>query len=794
MKRAWIAAAVGVVVVAAASVYVPLNFLRPGVERALGRGLGRRVEIANVYLTAIPTPGFSLDGVTIAEDPRAGIEPFAYVQTLEARVAPLGLLRGRLNFSSLRFGDASLNLVKTDAGPWNFQFFFDGAAARVSAAAGVASASAPAQLPSIKMRAGRVNFKFAQTKSVLFFDDADVDVSPGGGGSMELRFSGVPSRTDRSAQNFGHFFLRGTSVPSAQGQKMNLNVELEPSALDAVAHLFAPGGYAAPGVVALEAQITGVASRLAVTGELQLDQRGGRTRLPYRGTLDLAGQTLDLESAAQALAVPLSIHLHAADLLSSPQWEATAEFNHASLAAFLNAARRAGAPLPEKLSGEGAVSGSVNYRPIGGLSGDIEVRDLSLSMPGAPAVKAAVAAISIGGNTISAGPAKVSVGEDESADVGVNYGIGGSGLDLKITTRDLDVADLHSLGLGEVPLLDQISQGSWRGWARYRKPPSAEGVWSGEYELRDARVAVDGLADSVRIQSASVSAYAARVSVTRLKARAGTVEFTGDYRWDPDAASPHQFHLQVANADLPELARLWKPTLARGEGFLARTLRFGAAAPAPDWLAQRQAQGTLTIQALTAGDYTLSAKTARVLWDGLAVTISGIEASLRDDAQLKDGAQLRDDAPLKDDAKLDDATLAGDLRMDLSGPAPRFRFDGKLEDFAYKGGNLDFAGRIESAGLGLALLSNVHAEGSLRGRGILFSPEAEFRSVTGRFEMKMAQGGPHWKLSDLDLIQGGETYSGEGTTQPDGRLVLELASRGRQVRYTGTMFALAPQP
>lgn len=769
MKRAWIAGTAVVAVVGAASVYVPLNFLRPGIERALGRGLGRRVEIANVYLAALPTPGFSLDGVTIHEDPRAGIEPFAYVQTLEARLAPLGLLRGRLNFSSLRFGDASLNLVKTDEGPWNFQFFLD------RAAAGFASGSAPTGLPSIKMRSGRVNFKFGQTKSVLFFDDADVDVSPGGG-SMELRFSGVPSRTDRSAQNFGHFFLRGTSAPSAQGQQMDLRVELEPSALDAVAHLFAPGGYAAPGVVALQAQITGVASHLAVTGELQLDQRGGRTRLPYRGTLDLARQTLDLESAAQAPNVPLSIHLHAADLLSSPQWEAAAEFNRAPLAAFLSAARRMGAPLPEKLSGEGAVSGSVNYRPSGGLSGDVEVRDLSLSMPGAPAVKAAVAAVSIGGNIVSAGPAKVSVGEDETAEVGLNYGLGNSGLDLKITTRDMDVADLHSLGLGEVPLLDRISQGSWRGSARYRQPPSAEGVWSGEYELRNARVAVDGLADPVRIQSASVSAYGPRVSVTRLKARAGAIEFTGDYRWDPDAASPHQFHLQVENADLQELVRLWKPTLARGEGFLARTLRFGASAPAPDWLTQRQAQGTLTIQALNAGDYTLSAETARVLWDGLAVTISGITAQL------------------KDDAKLEDATLAGDLTLDVSGPAPRYRFDGKLEDFAYKGGSLDFSGKIESAGLGLDLLSNVRAEGSLRGRGILFSPEAEFRSVTGRFEMKMAQEEPRWKLSDLDLIQGGETYSGEGTTQPDGRLVLELASRGRQVRYTGTMFALVPQP
>ncbi|HTD44203.1 MAG TPA: AsmA family protein [Bryobacteraceae bacterium] len=775
MKRIWIAAAVSVAVVAAASMYVPLNFLRPGVERVLGRGLGRRVEIGNVYLTAFPAPGFSLEGVTIHEDPRAGIEPFAYVQTLEARVAPLGLLRGRVNFSSLRFGDASLNLVKTDEGPWNFQSFL------ARAAAGGASGPPSVELPSIKMRAGRVNFKFGQTKSVLFFDDADVDVSPGGGGSMELRFSGVPSRTDRSAQNFGHFFLRGASAPSAQGQKMDLNVQLEPSALDAVAHLFAPGGYAAPGVVALQAQITGVASRFALTGELQLDQRGGRTRLPYRGALDLASQTLDLESAARAPNEPLSIRLHAADLLSSPQWEATAEFHETPLAIFLSAARRLGALLPEKLSGEGALSGSVNYRRSGGLSGDIEVRGLSLSMPGAPAVKAVVAAISIGGNIISAGPAKVSVGEDEIADVELNYGLGYSGLgysglDLKITTRDLDVADLHSLGLGDVPLLDQISRGSWRGWARYRKRPSVEGVWSGEYELRNAWVAIDGLADSVRIQSASVSAYSQRVSVARLTGRAGNIEFTGDYRWDPDAASPHQFHLQVETADLQELARLWAPTLARGEGFLARTLRFGGPAPAPDWLTQRQAQGTLAIQALNVGDYTLSAKTARLLWDGLAVTISGI------------------DARLENDAKLEDATLAGDLSVDLTGSAPRYRLEGKLDDFAYKGGSLDFSGKIESAGLGLDLLSNVQAEGSLRGRGILFSPEAEFRSVTGRFEMKMAHGGPRWKLSDLDLIQGGETYSGEGTTQPDGRLVLELASRGRQVRYTGTMFALVPQP
>jgi hypothetical protein len=73
----------------------------------------------------------------------------------------------------------------------------------------------PATLPAIKMRGGRVNFKFADTKSVLYFDDTDLEVAPGEGGAVELRFSGVPSRTDQGAQNFGHFYVRGTATPSA---------------------------------------------------------------------------------------------------------------------------------------------------------------------------------------------------------------------------------------------------------------------------------------------------------------------------------------------------------------------------------------------------------------------------------------------------------------------------------------------------------------------------------------------------------------------------------------------------
>jgi hypothetical protein len=352
--------------------------------------------------------------------------------------------------------------------------------------------------------------------------------------------------------------------------------------------------------------------------------------------------------------------------------------------------------------------------------------------------------------------------------VELNYGVA-DGWDLRITTRGLDVGDLHAWRFGDVPLLDRVSEGSWRGWMRYRKPAAAEAAWSGEYELQNARVAIDGLADPVRIRNAAVTANPRGVSVSRLRAAAGEIEFTGDYQWDAHETTPHHFQIQAASLDVQELARLWTPTLARGDGFLARTLRFGAPPPVPDWLTERQAEGTLMIQALTAGDYTLKTETVRVVWDGPSLKISGIEAGLGD------------------------AAISGDLSIDLSGGTAGYRFEGTLEDFAYKGGALDFTGKIESAGAGVELLANLRAEGFLRGRSIVFSPEAEFRNVAGRFEMSVVRGVPRWTLSDLELVQAGETYSGEGKTQADGRLVLELASRGRQVRYTGTLAALAPE-
>ncbi|MEO8051251.1 MAG: AsmA family protein, partial [Acidobacteriota bacterium] len=727
MKRALIIALLAVAVIGAALPFAPVDFLKPPIERALARSLGRKVEIDRVALTLFSGPGVSLDGVTIHEDSRAGIEPFAYANTLDARIDLLALLRGRLEFSSLDLNDATFNLVKPTDAAWNFQMLL-GQTSRAGNPASPAAAGAlpvgpvsipsiptiPETLPAIKVRGGRVNFKFAQTKSVLYFDDTDLEVSPGANGAVGLRFSGVPSRTDQGAHNFGHFYVRGTATPTASGQQFSFAVELEPSALDAVARLFDNGDATLKGLVSLDAQVSGSPASLDVNGTLQLEN-AGQWRVGYKGKLDLAAQTLELDSVSPA---GLNTKLHAAtrNLLTTPQWEITADFLDAPLASGVELARNLGAPLPAKMTVEGAVAGSVRYRNTEGLGGNLEVHDAAVIIADAVPLKIPTVTVFFKGNTIVAGPNTVNIGGIDSADVEASYqashapGDGGGG-EVRIITRHMKIADLRelsALGVGTLPLLDRIADGSWRGSLLYQQPASPYlgirkvGMWSGDFEIQNTRLAIDGLLEPVRIQSASVSARDQSVAMTGIRAKVGDIAFGGEYRWSAvpspagniDKTQPQRFRLQVATADAKEMERLFQPTISREGGLLARTLRLGAPGAAPEWLTQRNVEGVISIRALTLDDTRLGIASARLVWDGTSVKLSSIEGNVADGA------------------------FTGEMRVDLAGRAPVYRMEGNLYDLPYKGGTVDFSGKLSAEGNGPALWASVKADGTLRGRSI----------------------------------------------------------------------------
>src|SRR5579862_374310 len=674
----WVIAALAAL--AAIVPYLPTDVLRPGIERALERGLGRKVDVGGISLTLfpgpLPRPGFTLDRVTIHEDSRAGIEPLAYVESVGASLRVLSLFQRKLEFSSLNLNDATINMVKTDAGPWNFQFLLENGPAKTK------------RIPSIRMRSGRVNFKFGDTKSVFYFNDADLDVTPSDDGSMELRFGGAPSRTDRSTQEFGRFFVRGTAAP--ESKRLDLKVELERSPLAETLRWMDPRGFDVHGTVALDAQLSGPSSHLDVSGQIQLadvhrwdlipDEVGG-LKLVFGGTLDLRGEHLELQTTADQSGSPVVIRFRSWDFLKSPHWDAGVDLQQVPLATMLAVCRHMGATLPENLSAQGSVSGSVTYNEPQGMQGRLVLRDASLSVPqvetDAAPVEAPVATVDIGGRSISLESASVHIGEKQSAEIEGSYDLDQPrSLDLKITTRGLSIAAMRSFGLEAIPLLEQTPQGSsqgiWRGWAHYQG-----GDWSGESELQNARIALDGLAEPLLIKSASVSLNGKRVAVSHLQAKAGAIAVTGNYRWEPSPESSEKvrtdkFDLRIDEADIVELARLFAPALIRDRSFLARTLRLGANAPVPAWLKAIRTEGAVSIGSLTAGDLRLQGITAQVKWNGPSVLLS----------ELSGSSELAD--------------ISGDLGVDLQTGTPRYHFDGKAVNIAYKGGELDLEGILDA--------------------------------------------------------------------------------------------------
>jgi AsmA family len=777
MKKIWRWLAMAVLLVLAVGFAAPrvsANRFRPRIQAALEAGLNRPVELGAVHLNLFTGPGFSVDNVLIGEDPAVGLEPFAHVESLEARIRWTSLLSGHLAFSSLRLDNPSVNVVKLPSGPWNIQPLLDQHTP--------GGASQARNVPDIQIRGGRIDFKFGDTKSVFFFNRADLDVAPSGSGAVELRFGGEPSRTDRAAQNFGNFFVNGRWT-TGPGSRLDFDVDLERSSLDEVSRLIDPRGFGLHGIIALKAQLSGAPSQVQVAGQLQIDdvhrwdllpQKGG-WRLPFEGALDLRADKLELASTAQpagspgstlgsTAAPPLALEFHLWDFLTAPRWEAGARLNQVPLAALVEVVRHMGAPFPDTLAAEGGVSGTVSYTQQDGLSGRVELLDASLTLPDAEPLRAVSAVVDIGGGSATLENATVEVGTKESADVEAAYTLKAPReLDLRIATRGLNIAYMRSFGVAAIPLLDQTRQGTWKGWASFHN-----GEWSGEYELQNARIPVEGLADPLRIQSAAVKLSGKQVSVTGLRAKAGGIAFRGDYRWEPDAVRPHKFNIAIEEADIVELERLLAPALVRERGFLARTLRLDAA-PAPDWLKARRADGTVSIGTLTVGDTKAHLEQARMLWDKTLVRFVGILGYV-------------------DQARVDQATAAGDLEIDMEGNTPHYHFDGKLQELPYKGGKLDFEGTFEADGMGAQLLETAHAEGWLHGRSVAFAPDAEFRTASACFEM---QGG-RWKLSSVEVALGADIYTGTGASQADGKLLLELARGNRQVRYSGPLFALGP--
>ena len=733
---------------------------------SLERALGRRIDIGRVHFNVFKGPGFSIDSVVIHEDPSIGIEPIAHVPRMEIAPSLWSLLRGKFEVASIRFDEDSdgtapiINLTKTgsasETGRWNFS--------------ALVNRSVMSAMPAIHVRNGRINFKFGDTKSVFYLLDTDLDIVPPGslGGGWRVSCEGQAARTDRPAFGLGAFTLTGKWYVAPE--RLDMDLQVDRARLDELSALVRGQAGGIHGTISSRLHLAGPLDQIGIVGRLGIDDvhrwdllpgKGANWPLDIRGQLNLAAQQLELQSTSSV--IPVTVRFRASDYLSQPHWAVTASWNRFPAAPVLELARHMGADLPPKLQLSGTIDGAIGYSGEGRFQGQLALHDAAVSVPESPPVRFDVAYVLLDHGHVRLSPSVARTSEQDEVRLEADYSTDEDTLDLAISTDAMKVTSLRAqVALAAVPWLQQVSSGQWSGQLRYHRGPAAS-AWSGALEIADAQVPVPGLADPVEIASAHAFIEGDRVRLDRLTAQAGKLSFTGEYRYEPETLRPHRLRIHAAQVNAADLEAEMMPLLRRSSGLIARA--FGRTTM-PDWLRQRNLEGSVQIDDLQVAETHLEHVRARLIWEVARVSMEDFRA------------------------EIDRSSLTGALAVNLRGERPSYRLTGKLNGLNWQSGKVDVEGTLETSGTGGQLLQNLKSEGTFIGNALDFGTLAPWRAASGSYTLAWAQTTPSLRLTDLRLRTEEETYTGRGATQDDGRLLILLTNGAREMRMTGSLASL----
>ena len=263
---------------ALAAVVLILFLFRPGVHRlrhriawTIGSALGRRVEIDNVRLHALPQPGFDLEGLVIYDDPAFSAEPMVRASEVTAVIRLRSLLRGRLEIARLSATEPSINLVRNHEGHWNLANLLERNARIPAAPTGKAPAGRPA-FPYLEAVHARINFKIEQEKKPYALTDADVGLWQESENSWGARLRAQPVRTDFNLTDTGLVVLNATwqRSPDLPATPLQLAVRWENGQLGQITKLFSGKDHGWRGGVSFSANLSGTPEALLVKSQVSV--------------------------------------------------------------------------------------------------------------------------------------------------------------------------------------------------------------------------------------------------------------------------------------------------------------------------------------------------------------------------------------------------------------------------------------------------------------------------------------------------------------------------------------------
>lgn len=734
------------------------------IKQTLESTLGRKVEFEEVHFTLFSGLGFSLENVTIDEDPRFGLEPFAFVPTLQARIRLDKLLLGQIRFSSFRLIEPSLNLVKRNDETWNVVEL-------------VQRVTAPRRIPLnffpvFTVSGGRIDFKFETRKTTLYILDSDLSIYPAQLGRLSVQFSGYPARTDRAGHGFA--YLRGalnwnTNARNPGANTLTGDVYLDPSNLGELTTLVEGHDVGVHGTVSTHARIEGPLTALAIRGELKatdvhrwdlLPEESDDWRIFYGGTANLITSELRLRNfpPPPKTVSPVVLEMTVRDFLKSAKWSATAHLDQIPVQDVLPISSRMGLTLPDSLSISGTLGGVVEYVGGAGLNGHIQMENLAATLPEVLPVRAEKVTASISDGRIRFDPARLETANGVLTAAG-DLHFSERQADLALSAQRYPVQDLKDVlhaWVGDPPVLEPLKDGLVSGAVQYRRTgESGEGVWSGNFRIDEGLIIFQGVVAPLENVEARVAFDQSGLEVTHLSTSIGSETVRGTYRYVNGAKRPERLHLELASARMEDLEAMLEPTL-ESKSWLSRlglTRR-----NIPQWLASRNLEGDINISNFLVSDAPLGRLSARFLWQGANLEIVSLHV------------------------KMPEGMLQSEGKINLSSNAPQFEFRGAINDFPWRGGFVNAEGTFQTKGTGEDRLRNLQAEGSFAGRDVALDGDESFDKVTGTFEFSFADGWPDLRLPKVQASDGEDDWTGGATSQSDGKLVFDLTHGGKQRR------------
>ena len=709
---------------------------RSRIEFALESAIGRKVSIGQVHLNLLTGPGFTVDDVTVSEDPALGLEPIAYVLRVTATPRILSLLTGHLEFSSLTLDEAHLNLARADLPGGEYRWNLEPLLRPALIAA----------FPNLIIRGARINFKAANVKSVVYLLDSNLTIEPPSSSTSpwRFRFEGKPARTDRPARGSGVVRARGTWKPGS----LDANLQLEQSELGDLIAVLRGEDAGLHGLISGNARFAGPLERVAITGNLRIEElhgwdqdipKGEAWPLELHGRWNSPAQQLEMDATVAGKgSSPLTVHYLVEQYLTQPRWGASVKLTRFPAAPLAPLARHMGLAIAPGFEMTGAIDGAVGYSVTGGYAGQALIEQATVKWPDNPRIKIDKAEV-----LITNGVAHLHA-DSPKAVVDAGYRLATGASEFRIEASNLDVTTLA--------VLPQARSGRWSGALVWRN-----NTWNGDMQLSEVEVPSPALAEPVVIEFAQCRLEEGSVTVQKMRAHAGAIRFSGEYRFQPEAPRPHRFRIAIGQADADALETLLLPTLRRPRRILDLPFR---KQPLPAWLAGWHAEGTLQISSLENALQTLSALRARFQWDAGRVFLTDIAST----------------------------NLTGRATVDLRAAEPVYELTAKLHDQQWKGGQLTVDTTASLHGTGKALLASLRASGAFTAS----NADDDVDRLTGRYTLTWKDPVPQLAFTGLRVQSSADVYTGKGNLQDDGTVLLQLATPTKQAHLTGPLMAEAP--